>query len=109
MTDIVYEVGTCDQVVHSNLLSLQEKRPDLIEELKDHLSKNPSMPIKGKYFTMQQYHAHEYRLKLKIRVYLQIHPDQRRVYIYGAGAHPKETVPKPPRPENIAWSKFVGI
>jgi hypothetical protein len=29
--------------------------------------------------------------------------------IYGAGAHPKEKVPKPPKAENIVWSKFMAI
>jgi hypothetical protein len=36
----------------------------------------------------------EYRLNLKKRVYLQVHSAERRVYIYGAGAHPKGKVPK---------------
>jgi hypothetical protein len=102
-------VGTCDIAVHSNLLELQEKLPDLFEEMKDHLSKIPFMGIKGKYFTMKQYYAWEYRFNLRNRVYLQVHPEERRVFIYGAGAHPKEKVPKPPKAENIFWSEFIVI
>jgi hypothetical protein len=95
--------------VHNNLLELQDELPDLLEEMKDHLSKRPSVRIKGKYFPMQQYYAWEYKLKLKKRVYLQVYPDERRVYIYGAGAHPKEKVPKPPKAQNIVWSEFMII
>jgi hypothetical protein len=95
--------------VYNNLIALKDEFPDLLGEMKDHLSTRPSMRIKGKYFIMQQYHAWEYRFKLKERVYLTVHPDQRRVYIYGAGAHPKEKVPKPPKAESIAWSRFMAI
>ena len=92
-----------------NLLALKDELSDLFDEMKDHLSKTPFVRIKGKYFTMQQYYAWEYRLNLKNRVYLQVHPDERRVYIFGAGAHPKEKVPKPPKAESIVWSKFKPI
>jgi hypothetical protein len=105
----VYEVGTCDKVVYNNVLSLREEHPDLLEDLKDDLSKKPFTPIKGKYFLMQQYDAWEYRFNFKNRVYLLVDSDRRRVCIYGAGTHPKEKVPKPPKVENIAWSKFMVI
>jgi hypothetical protein len=102
-------VGTCDIAVYKNLLALKDDSQDLFEEMEDHLSKRPFVNIKGKYFTMKQYYAKEYRFKLKVRVYLQVYPDQRRVYIFGAGAHPKEKVPKPPKDESIEWSKFMAI
>lgn len=102
-------MGTCDIAVYNNLLALKEEIPDILEEMKEHLSKKPYVHINGKYFTMQQYYAWEYRLKLKKRVYLQVYPEVGRVYIYGAGAHPKKKVPKPPKAENIVWSKFMII
>jgi hypothetical protein len=102
-------VGTCDIAVYNDLLVLKDELPDLFAEMKGHFSKRPFMRITGKYFTMQQYYAWEYRLNLKKRVYLQVHSAKRRVYIYGAGAHPKEKVPKPPKAENIVWSKFMAI
>jgi hypothetical protein len=95
--------------VHDNLLELQEKLPGLLKEMLDHLSKRPFEYINRKYFIMKQYRAWEYRFNLKNRVYLQVYPDERRVYIYGAGAHPKEKVPKPPKAESIEWSKFMVI
>ncbi len=107
--DITYEVGTCDRSVHKSLLELQDELPDLFQSMKDHLIKTPFERVPGKYFPMQQYYAWEYRLKLKQRVYFQVHPSEKRVYIYGAGAHPKDKVPKPPKVENIVWSKFLVI
>lgn len=109
--EIIYEVGTCDRAVHKGLLELQNEFPDLLEEMKDHLSRKPFERIAGKYFPMKQYYAWEYRLKRKIRVYFLVHSSENvnRVYIFGAGAHPKEKVPKPPKVENIDWSKFLKI
>ncbi|CAF1399591.1 unnamed protein product [Adineta ricciae] len=107
--EVLFEVGTGDMDVYENLRELQVEMSDLMSEYVEHVSRTPFIHIKGKYFTMQQYYAWEYRLRLKKRIYSVVYPEHRRVYIYSAGTHPKEKVPKPPKAENIAWSRFQKL
>jgi hypothetical protein len=59
---MTYKVGTSSREVYKNLLQLKDELPDLFEEMKNHLSKEPYEGISGKYFIMQQHHANDYSI-----------------------------------------------
>ncbi|CAF1472948.1 unnamed protein product [Adineta ricciae] len=110
--DIKYEMGTSDRKVYENLLEIQNTLEESFNLMKQHLTTRPMERLRNKYFKMRYKNyedAWEYRVNRKIRVYLIVYPSERRVYIFGAGAHPNGSAPTPPKSKNILWSRFLVV